>query len=56
MLGFAKLDQPRVVLAIDDVVTPLAGGEESSGVKVISIAPPRAVLQRGRSRWTATIE
>lgn len=56
LMGFANLDGPRVLLAIDGTVKPLADGEESSGVKVISIAPPQAVLQRGRSRWTASIQ
>lgn len=56
LLGFAKVDEQRVLLAIDGIVKPMAGGEESAGVQVISIDPPRAVLQRGRSRWTASIE
>lgn len=56
LLGFADVGAPRVVLAIDGVVTPLAGGGEHAGVKVIAIAPPKAVLQRGRTRWTASIQ
>lgn len=56
LLGFAKLDTQRAVLAIDNRVYPVGAGEESSGVRVISISPPQAVLQRGRSRWTASIE
>lgn len=56
LMGFADLGTPRVVLEIDGVVKPLAGGDEHGGVRVISIAPPRAVLQRGRTRWTASIE
>lgn len=56
LMGFAKLDEPKVVLAIDGIVSPLADGQEFGGVTVISIAPPRAVLQRGRNRWTASIE
>lgn len=56
LMGFAKLDEPQVLLAINGEVKPLRSGEEASGVQVISIDPPRAVLQRGRSRWTASIE
>lgn len=56
LLGFAKIDEPSVVLAINGRVTPLSHGQESAGVRVISIDPPRAVLQRGRNRWSASIE
>ncbi len=56
LMGFANLDKPRALLAINGVVKPLSDGEEALGVQVISITPPRAVLQRGRSRWTASIE
>lgn len=54
--GFVNVDGPRVVLSIDGVVAPLAEGGEKYGVQVISIHPPSVVLQRGRSRWTATLE
>jgi hypothetical protein len=54
--GFVNVDTPRVVLSIDGVVAPIAEGGEKYGVQVISIQPPSVVLQRGRSRWTATLE
>jgi len=54
--GFVNVDQPRVVLSIDGVISPIAEGGEKYGVQVISIQPPSVVLQRGRSRWTATLE
>jgi hypothetical protein len=54
--GFINVDQPRVVLSIDGVISPIPEGGEKYGVQVISIQPPKAVLQRGRSRWTATLE
>lgn len=54
--GFADVGEPKVVLAIDGVTTPLSTGDERYGVRVISISPPQAVLQRGRSRWTATLQ
>lgn len=56
LMGFAKLDEQKAVLTIDGIVKTLANGEELAGVTVISIEPPRAVLQRGRSRWTASIQ
>jgi hypothetical protein len=54
--GFINVDQPRVVLSIDGVVSPVPEGGERYGVRVISIQPPSVVLQRGRNRWTATLE
>jgi hypothetical protein len=54
--GFINVDRPRVVLSIDGVISPIAEGDEKYGVEVISIQPPSVVLQRGRSRWTATLE
>jgi hypothetical protein len=54
--GFINVDQPRVVLSIDGVVSPVPEGGEKYGVKVIAITPPSVVLQRGRNRWTATLE
>jgi hypothetical protein len=54
--GFINVDQPRVILSIDGVVSPVPEGGEKYGVHVISIQPPTVVLQRGRNRWTATLE
>ncbi|HEX3599076.1 MAG TPA: hypothetical protein VHU84_02975 [Lacipirellulaceae bacterium] len=54
--GFITVDQPRVVLSIDGVISPIPEGGEKYGVHVISIQPPSVVLQRGRNRWTATLE
>lgn len=54
--GFVDVDGPRVVLAIDGIIAPLPEGGEKYGVRVISIQPPSVVLQRGRSRWTASLE
>jgi hypothetical protein len=54
--GFVNVGQPEVVLSIDGVLSPVPEGGEKYGVHVISIQPPKAVLQRGRSRWTATLE
>jgi hypothetical protein len=54
--GFINVDEPKVVLSIDGVISPVPEGGEKYGVQVISIEPPSVVLQRGRSRWTATLE
>ncbi len=54
--GFVRVDEPRVVLSIDGVIAPIPEGGEKYGVQVIAIQPPSVVLQRGRNRWTATLE
>lgn len=54
--GFVNVKEPKVILAIDGVFTPLSAGHEKYGVQVISINQPSVVLQRGRSRWTATLD
>ena len=54
--GFLNVNGPQVVLSIDGVLSPIPAGGEKYGVQVISINPPQAVLQRGRSRWTASLE
>ena len=54
--GFVNVDGPSAVLSIDGVLSPIPEGGEKYGVQVISVQPPKAVLQRGRSRWTATLE
>ena len=54
--GFINVDEPRVVLSIDGVISPVPEGGERYGVRVIAIQPPSVVLQRGRNRWTATLE
>lgn len=54
--GFVTTDRSYAILAIDGVVVPMPEGVEKYGVEVISIAPPNAVLQRGRDRWTASLQ
>jgi hypothetical protein len=54
--GFITVDEPKVVLSIDGTISPIPEGGEKYGVKVISIQPPKALLQRGRNRWTATLD
>jgi hypothetical protein len=54
--GFIDVAGKKAVLSIDGVVTPVSPGDEKYGVQVISIDGPSVVLQRGRSRWTATLD
>jgi hypothetical protein len=54
--GFINVNEPRVVLSIDGVISSVPVGGEKYGVQVISIQPPTVVLQRGRDRWPATLE
>ncbi len=54
--GFVDVNGPQVVLAIDGILSPIPEGGEMYGVQVISIHPPSVVLQRGRNRWTASLE
>lgn len=55
--GFINVgDQPRVILSIDGVVSAIPEGGEKYGVQVLSIQPPKVMLQRGRNRWPATLE
>lgn len=56
LLGFVNVDQPRAVLSIDGQVAPVARGDMKYGIEVISIEPPKVVLQRGRQRWPLSIE
>lgn len=54
--GFADVNGLKAILEIDGVIAPLAEGSEKFGIQVITIQPPKVVLQRGRDRWTASLE
>lgn len=54
--GFVDIDQPHAILDIEGVIAPLPVGGEKYGVKVVSIEPPRVVLERNRTRFTASLE
>lgn len=53
--GFIDVGKPRVLLAMDDRLEPLAEGDEWHGVKVIKINHHQVILQRGRIRWTESL-
>jgi hypothetical protein len=56
LLGFVRVDRPQVVLSINGEVHPIYEGATQFGIEVISIQPPKVVLQRGRQRWQASLE
>jgi hypothetical protein len=56
LLGFVRVDRPKVVLSINGEVHPIYEGGSQFGIEVISIQPPKVVLQRGRQRWQASLE
>jgi hypothetical protein len=56
LLGFIRLDKQQVVLSVNGQLTRIAEGDTQYGIEVISIQPPKVVLQRGRQRWQASLE
>lgn len=56
LLGFVNVEGQRVALSIDGMVSTAAEGDTLSGIEVISIQPPKVVLQRGRQRWQASFD
>lgn len=56
LLGFIRLDRPKVVLSVNGQIVPIDEGATQYGIEVISIQPPMVVLQRGRQRWQASLE
>jgi len=55
VLGFAEVDEPRVLLRIKGSTASLKVGETTDGVEVIAIRPPAADLRIGTLSWTATM-
>lgn len=56
LLGFVRVDRPKAVLSINGQVASIAEGSAQFGVEVVSIQPPKVVLQRGRQRWQAGLD
>ena len=56
LLGFANVEQVKVILSVNGLVVPISEGEQQAGIEVIPIQPPAVVLQRDRERWQATLE
>jgi len=53
--GFVNFQGLRVMLEMRGKIATLREGEERNGVKVVSIAPPRVVLQSEGRRWTESL-
>ncbi|MCH8922161.1 MAG: hypothetical protein IIA67_03300, partial [Planctomycetes bacterium] len=49
-------DEIRAILVVDGEPNSVAAGDVREGIEVISIEPPRVTLQRGRVRWTLTLQ
>jgi len=54
--GFARVDEPRVVLTIGDQTLPLQVGQERNGVRIVAIEPPEVTLERDGSQWTLSLK
>lgn len=55
VLGFANVDEPRVLLRTKSTTKSLAVGELLDGVEVVSIRAPAVELRIGTLVWTATM-
>ena len=53
--GFARVDDLRAILMIEDTIAPLGLGQEKQGIRIISIEPPKVTLERDEQRWTLTL-
>ena len=54
--GFANVDGIRVFLVVGGQPVALRSGDTYSDIKVVVIEPPRVTLQRGRVRWTESLD
>ncbi|QDS91323.1 hypothetical protein FF011L_00520 [Roseimaritima multifibrata] len=55
VLGFVKVDRPRVLLQVKNVSRTLAVGETTQGIEVVSIDPPSVKLRQGNLTWNASL-
>jgi len=54
--GLVDVDEPKAILDIEGATTLLAVGGEKYGVKVVSIEKNEVTLQRGPTRWVASLD
>jgi hypothetical protein len=54
--GLVDVGEPQAILDIEGAIALVAVGREKFGVKVVSIEKHQVVLQRGPSRWTASLD
>lgn len=55
VLGFANVEEPRVLLRIKGNTKSLKAGDVEDGVEVVAIRPPAADLRIGTLLWTASM-
>lgn len=54
--GLVNVGQPQAILDIEGAIALIGVGHEKFGVKVVSIEHHEVVLQRGPTRWTASLD
>lgn len=54
--GLVNVGEPQAILDIEGAVAVVAVGTEKYGVRVVDISGPKVTLQRGGTKWTASIE
>ena len=54
--GLVNVGQPQAILDIEGAIALIGVGHEKLGVKVVSIEDHEVVLQRGPTRWTASLD
>lgn len=55
ILGFANVDDPRVLLRTKDLTRSMKVGDAIEGVEVVAIEPPTVELKMGTLVWTASM-
>jgi len=53
--GFVSVDGVQAILEVNGELGAYREGDQTDGVLVVQISPPNVILQRGRTRWTATL-
>ncbi len=54
--GLVNVGQPQAILDIEGATALVGVGHEKLGVRVVSIEDHEVVLQRGPTRWTASLD
>ncbi len=55
VMGFAEVDELRVLLEAKDSTQSLKVGDELNGIEVVAIKPPTVELRLGNLIWTASM-
>ncbi|WP_425399767.1 hypothetical protein [Aeoliella sp.] len=54
--GLVDLGEPRAILDIEGATALVPVGQEKYGVKVVSIDGDEVTLERGQTKWTASLD